>query len=548
MKVSAAQAILKVLEEHGANVVFGYPGSAIAPLYDALSHSRSIRHILPRSEQSAAHAASGYAKASGKVGVCIATSGPGATNLITGIATAYSDSIPMVAITGQVHSALVGRDAFQEADITGATNPFTKHNYLVRDADEITDVLREAFYIASTGRPGPVLIDIPVDIFSKTVEFKKFKQPSLRGYKPTYKGNALQMKRVAACLAQARRPVICVGGGCVNDNAADALGEFVKQTQIPVVTTLKALGAIPTDHPLNLGMVGMYGGAAARQAVYGCDTLMIIGARIGDRSINNAKIADRTGIHIIHIDIDPAEIGKNINANIPVVGSARDVLNDLNAHAIKTNVDKDWVLSLAALRKEERVKPCASGKPGFVTPTQVISALNQLTGGDCIVTTEVGQNQIWAAQTALVLSPRNFITSGGLGTMGYGLPAAIGAKIARPEKTVVAISGDGSLQMSLAELATIFENGMDIKILLLDNQALGMIREYQRTAYGENYFSVFLKGNPDFVKLADAFGILGERVTDNADILPALTRALSYKGAYFVDFMVDPLEPTSRLE
>lgn len=537
--MSASEAVLNVIAESGTDVVFGYPGSAIAPVYDALFSFDKIKHVLTRTEQSAAHAASGYAKESGKTGVCIATSGPGATNLITGIATAMSDSVPMVAITGQVDSSLLGSDAFQEADITGAVNPFCKHNYLIKSSEEIVKTLREAFFIASTGRPGPVLVDIPINFLTEKVEFTKYKKPSLQSYKPNYKGNTLQIKRAAECLKKAKRPLLYIGGGCCSDSAAAQINKFVKSTKIPVVSTLKAVGVVGDD-ALNLGMIGTHGKKCANFALSACDTLFIAGARIGDRSVGRVKNLNEENITVIHVDIDPAEIGKNLHANIPVVGDIANVMAAINDKNVTLSPEKDWILRLED--KLEKEKLChAKGflhKKNFVCPEYAVSVLNTVTGGDCIVSTEVGQNQIWTARNIKINTPRDFITSGGLGTMGFGLPAAIGASFAKSGKTVFALEGDGSLMMSVAELATIAEYNLDIKIILFNNNSLGMIREYQKNNFNARYSEVFPK-NPDFIALAKAFGIDGERVCESGGVKAAFERAKAHNGAYFVELCVD---------
>lgn len=537
--MTAAEAILNIISESGTDVVFGYPGSAIAPVYDALSKFDKIKHVLPKTEQSAAHAASGYAKSSRKVGVCIATSGPGATNLITGIATAYSDSVPMVAITGQVHSELVGRDAFQEVDITGATNPFCKHNYLISSADEIVDVLREAFYIASTGRKGPVLVDIPTNYLTQTVELTKYKKPSLISYKPNYKGNTLQIKRVVDCLKKAKKPLLYIGGGCCDTDASAELKKFIEKTNIPTVTTLKAVGAVSSDYTLNLGMIGTHGKKCANYALSTCDTLIILGARIGDRSLGKANLIDEDNINVIHIDIDPAEIGKNMHTNIPVVGSVQNVLSVLNERDFKVSCDKEWI---EALTIKSSIKEETPTKEGFINPEYVIECINNITNGDCIVSTEVGQNQIWAARNIKVNSPLSFITSGGLGTMGFGLPAAIGARFANKDKTIIAIEGDGSLMMSLAELSTVSQYNLNIKIILFNNNALGMIREYQKNNFNANYFEVFLDNNPDFTLIAKAFGIKSKKISNQDEVFNAIKEAFLYDGSYFLEIKTDPMQ------
>ena len=535
MRMRAAEAVLNIIAQSGTDTVFGYPGSAVAPIYDALFSFDKIRHVLTRGEQSAAHAASGYAKESGKTGVCIATSGPGATNLITGIATAMSDSVPLIAITGQVHSSLIGSDAFQEADITGAANPFCKHNYLIKSADEIQSVLQEAFFIASTGRKGPVLVDIPVNFLTETVDLQKYKKPDIKSYKPNYKGNTLQIKRAADCLKKAKRPLLYIGGGCCGEKASGEIRKFIKNTKIPAVSTLKAVGAVG-EGCLNLGMIGTHGKKCANFALSECDTLFVAGARIGDRSLGNAKNLDRDALCVIHVDIDPAEIGKNIKADIPVVGDIYNVMSAINEKNITLNPEKGWISSLEKMLSEEKKEFVK--KENFVCPEYAIEVLNSVTDGNCIVSTEVGQNQIWTARNIKINTPRDFITSGGLGTMGFGLPAAIGASFAGSGKDIFAIEGDASLMMSVAELATIAQYNLDIKIILFNNNALGMIKEYQKNHFGARYSEVFPK-NPDFIALAKAFGIEGERISDNKDIKDAILRAKSHKGAYFIEMCVD---------
>lgn len=539
MKLSGAEALLRVMANHGTDVIFGYPGAANTPLFDALYSFDKIKHILVRQEQGAAHMASGYAKATGKVGVCTATSGPGATNLITGIATAYADSIPMIAITGQVLTGLIGRDAFQEADITGATNPFTKHNYLVKDANDLPQILEDAYYIASTGRPGPVVIDIPMDVQQQMIDYQKPHAPALPGYKPTYKGNDLQIKRVAEAIGQAKRPLILAGGGCVG--AYQSLRTFVDKTGIPVANTMMALGVLPTDHPLSLGMLGTHGKKAANRAAHSCDTLIVAGARIGDRTINNTDLFAKRDMTIIHMDIDPAEIGKNLSATIPVVGNLGDILDKLSGFSYEIPFDAAWKEEILEIRSAPVV---FEKKAGAVNPRLVVETVNRLTGGDAIVATEVGQNQIWASNQALVQNPNFFLTSGGLGTMGFGLPAAIGAKVGRPDKTVICFAGDGSFQMNLQEMATMCQWGVAVKIILFNNGRLGMVREYQKHHFAERYYSVELSGNPDFVKLAGAYGIPAVRVSDEEQLEDALKTALQADGSYLVEIVVDPLEAT----
>ena len=549
MEMTGAQIIVEMLKDEGVTTIFGYPGAANAPIYDVLSKS-GIRHILTRHEQGAAHAASGYARVTGKVGVCMATSGPGATNLITGIATAYMDSIPIVAITGQVSTEMIGRDVFQEVDITGATEPFCKHNYLVKNINKLAEIIREAFYIASTGRPGPVLIDIPIDIQTKTVEYIQPGKPEIRGYKPTYKGHSLQVKRIIESIHQAKRPLICAGGGVITSGASTELIKIAETLNIPVVTTLMGIGAIPANHPLCLGMLGSHGVYAANQAVTKSDLLIIMGARAGDRATGNT---DKFAKHakIVHIDIDPAEIGKNLGTDIPIVGDVKTILKYLieQMNINKEEVDavrQEWIDTVTQWKNRKNAEDLynISTDSPYVNPKYVLKVLSDITNGNAIVTTEVGQNQIWAANHYCTVHPRSFISSGGLGTMGYGLPAAIGAKVGSPDSLVIAIVGDGSFQMSMQELGTMKQWDIDLKIILLNNKHLGMVREVQKLRYGKNYFAVTLDGSPDFVKLADAYGIPAKRITCNTQVKEALNAALEHKGSYLLEFMIDPEEST----
>ncbi|HHV98021.1 MAG TPA: biosynthetic-type acetolactate synthase large subunit [Clostridiaceae bacterium] len=541
MKISGARAIIKSLEKENVNVIFGYPGAAICPFYDALLDS-SIRHILTRNEQGAAHAANGYARATGKTGVCVATSGPGATNLITGIATAYMDSIPIVAITGQVSTELIGRDVFQEADITGATAPFCKHNYLVKNAKKLPYIIKEAFHIASTGRPGPVLIDVPIDIQNTEIEFNYPETVDIRGYKPNYKGHPMQIKKAAEEISKAKAPVICAGGGIINAEASAELLELAEKCCIPVTTTLMGKGAIPSLHRLSLGMLGSHGSPVANYAVNNADLLILLGARVGDRAIAAThKIAKKA--KIIHIDIDPAEIGKNIEVTIPIVGDVKNVLRDLISIVEKGNVD-EWNQKIQSFKSKHTVSYEDVNEGDTVKPKYMLSLLSEMVPDNTIVTTEVGQNQIWAANHFNVSRPRSFITSGGMGTMGFGLPSAIGAKIGTPESTVITISGDGSFQMSLQELGTIKQCKIGVKVVIFNNSRLGMVREIQRTKYRGRYSQVFLENNPDFVSLFGAYGFKGERVENNSQVRAAIERMLSNDEPYLLDCVVDPEEPT----
>ena len=541
MEITGAQALVKSLLAENVDTIFGYPGAAICPFYDALLDS-GIKHILTRHEQGAAHAASGYARATGKVGVCVSTSGPGATNLITGIATAYMDSIPLVAITGQVSTELIGRDVFQEVDITGATLPFCKHSYLVKDANLIPRIVKEAFYIASTGRPGPVLLDVPVDIQNAKVKYNYPEHIDIRGYKPTLKGHINQIKKAAEAFMQARRPVIVAGGGVITANAHWELQKLAETCDIPVATTLMGIGSMVSTHPLNLGMVGTHGSYIANYAVNHADLLVILGARVGDRAMGAAhNIAKRA--KIIHIDVDPAEIGKNIGTSIPIVGDAKNILSAM-VETVEPKSNKEWRDKLEQLKAERGPKYTMQEVSEYVQPKYLLEELSNVLDEKTVVTTEVGQNQIWAANFLKVKYPRTFITSGGLGTMGYGLPAAVGVSIGRPDACVINISGDGSFQMSLQELGTIKQYKLGVKIVILNNSRLGMVRELQRTKYRGRYSQVFLENNPDFVSLFAAYGFKGERVENNSQVRGAIERMLSSDEPYLLDCVVDPEEPT----
>lgn len=539
MTLTGAQAIVKALEMEKTEILFGYPGAAICPFYDALIDS-SIKHVLTRHEQGAVHAASGYARVTGRTGVCIATSGPGATNLITGIATAYMDSIPIVAITGQVSLEDIGKDVFQEADITGATSPFCKHSYLVKKAEDLPRVIKEAFHIASTGRPGPVLIDIPIDVQNRKIDFKYPQKIDIKGYKPVYKGHPMQIRKIAEALETAKAPIICAGGGVINANASSALLKLVEQCRIPVVTTLMGIGSLPSQHPLNLGMLGSHGVYTANYAVSNADLLIILGARVGDRAMGRAgQIAKKA--RIVHIDIDPAEIGKNIGAAIPVVGDVKLILEELLENVQCGDVE-NWVNTLLETKRNHPLSILGSGNT--VNPKYFLATLSEVLEDNAVITTEVGQNQIWSANYYRVEKTRTFITSGGMGTMGYGLPAAVGAKFAAGDRVVVAIAGDGSFQMSMQELGTIKQNRLGVKIVIFNNSRLGMVRELQKNKYGGRYSQVFLEENPDFVKLAEAYGIRGERITSDEEVPQAIEKMLATKEAFLLECIVDPEEGT----
>lgn len=541
MKITGAQAIVKSLENEKVDIIFGYPGAAICPFYDALVDS-DIKHILTRTEQGAAHAANSYARVTGKVGVCVATSGPGATNLITGIATAYMDSIPMVAITGQVSSELVGRDVFQEADITGATASFCKHSYLVKDAKNLPKIIKEAFYIASTGRPGPVVIDIPIDMQTKEIEFEYPESVEIRGYKPHYKGHSLQIKRVVEAIAESKMPVICAGGGIIRAGAAKELVQFAEKCNIPIATTLMGIGSVPYDHPLNLGMIGSHGVYAANRAIHKSDLLIIMGARVGDRAVGSPNKIENNA-KVIHIDIDPAEIGKNIKVETPVTGDVKNVLQQLSEIAKKADSD-EWIDKINKIKEERKLTTEVNDENDFVNPKYVLSVLTKHIDENSIVTTEVGQNQIWAANWVGIKKPGTFITSGGMGTMGYGLPAAVGAKVGAPSEKVICIAGDGSFQMSMNELGTIKQNDIGVKVILFNNSRLGLVREIQKQRFCSRYSGVFLGENPDFLKLFDAYGFKGKRVDKNSQIEEAIKEMLSDDKPYLLECIIDPEEST----
>lgn len=541
MQISGAEAMVRSLELEQIKTVFGYPGAAICPFYDALLGT-DIEHVLTRNEQGAAHAASGYARATGKTGVCIATSGPGATNLITGIATAYMDSIPLVAITGQVASDLIGSDSFQEVDTTGATSPFTKHNYLVKSVQELPQIFREAFYLAQSGRPGPVLIDVPVDIQAEMLDFMYPDSVSLPGYRPDKVLDDNDMRALTELLNQAESPLICAGGGVISANASLLLQQVIGKHPIPVITTMMGIGAIPHDHPLYLGTMGSHGVHAANYALHHADLVILIGARVGNRAMGAAaEIARRA--KIVHVDIDPAEIGKNIRPHLPIIANATDVLKKL-LEADFSKISDDWQRKIDELRARQKKWPPEPLHRSAIYPPRLLEQLGQKTGPDAIITTEVGQNQIWAANHYPVQKARTFISSGGMGTMGYGLPAALGAKCGLPDRQVIAISGDGSLQMSLQELGTIKQQKLAVKIILFNNNRLGMVHEIQSLKYNKRYSQVFLEENPDFMLLAAAYGFEHSRISHNEEIPAALDQLLASDKPYLLECVVDPQEST----
>ncbi|MEI8349241.1 MAG: biosynthetic-type acetolactate synthase large subunit [Candidatus Omnitrophota bacterium] len=534
--MNGARILIESLLKEKVEVMFGYPGGQVLPIFDAL-YDAPIRFILTRHEQAAAHAADGYARATGKVGVCLATSGPGATNLTTGIATAYMDSIPMVAITGQVKTFLIGNDAFQEADVTGITRPITKHNYLVKDIKDLARIIQEAFHIASTGRPGPVLIDIPSDIQQQNYEFIWPEEVNIKGYKPTYFGHPGQIKRAAKLIVQAKRPIIYAGGGVITSGAHRELKILAEKIKAPVTMTLMGLGGFPGTHELSLGMLGMHGTAYANHAIMESDLIIAVGARFDDR-VTGRLDAFAKGAKIIHIDVDPSSISKNVGAEIPVVGDARNILGQLLEEIKKVPDTKEWLKTIEGWKKKY---PLSYKDKTKISPQYVMEQIYSITAGDAIIATEVGQHQMWAAQWYKYLYPRTFISSGGLGTMGFGFPAAMGAKIAFPEKLVFDIAGDGSIQMNIQELATCVCNKINVKVIIFNNGYLGMVRQWQELFYKKRYSHVCITA-PDFVKLAQSYGAEGIRITKKEEVRKALEKAMSIDNTVFVDIQVEPEE------
>ena len=539
MKMKASQAILEQLKLHGVQVMFGYPGGAVIPFYDAIYSEEDIRHVLVRHEQDAGHMAEGYAKVTGKVGVCIATSGPGATNLVTPIADAYMDSIPILAITGQVKTEAIGTDAFQEADITGITMPIVKHNRLVKVAAEIPEAIAEAFYIASTGRPGPVLVDIPSDLQRQDIDYRPVNQLEIRSYKPTYRGHPIQIAKAAQAIAAAEKPVLYIGGGCVASGCQKELVELAERTNIMVTNTLLGKGAFPDTHDLSLMMLGMHGTEYSNYAVHHCDLLIAVGARFDDRV--TGKLDEwAPKAKVIHIDIDPAEISKNVEAHIPIVGDARMVLQEL-LKVVKPRPADAWT---AELKDRRRNYPLSyQVNHGEISPQWMIEQIWKHTRGEAIVATDVGQHQMWAAQYYKCSETRQFLTSGGLGTMGFGLPAAIGAKVGRPDKDVWLITGDGSFQMTLKELMTAAAEGVCVKVCIINNRSLGMVRQWQQLFWQSRYSAVDLGEYPDFVRLAEAYGCVGMRVRTPEDVADALDQSDRIRNVpVVIDVRVAPQE------
>ncbi|MBQ9453959.1 MAG: biosynthetic-type acetolactate synthase large subunit [Desulfovibrio sp.] len=542
MECTGAQILLESLKREGVDVLFGYPGGAVITIYDALPQFPELHHIHVRHEQGAVHAADGYARASGKTGVCLVTSGPGATNTVTGIATAYCDSIPLVVFTGQVPTHLIGNDAFQEVDIVGITRPCTKHNFLVKDVTKLALTIRQAFYLARSGRPGPVLVDLPSDVMVAKTEFVWPEEVSMRSYNPTYKPNLNQLRRAVEELAQAERPVLLVGGGVIMSNAATALTDLARKLHIPVASTLMGLGGFPATDPLWLGMVGMHGTYAANMAINNADVLMCVGARFDDRV--TGRLADfAPKARIVHIDIDPTSIRKNVEVHVPVVGDCRLALEGMAEICSAKLANKNWhdayASWLTAVGNWKKDKPLSYQKGDVIKPQQVVEELYAITGGDAVITTEVGQHQMWVAQFFAFNEPRTLLTSGGLGTMGYGFPAAMGAQIALPGKKIIAVAGDGSLQMNIQEMATIVANKLPVKVVILNNRYLGMVRQWQELFYHRNYSSTDMEAQPDFVKLAEAYGAEGYRISDPAELRSVLEKALASPNPAIIDVVVE---------
>ncbi len=544
MRLSGAGIVIESLIQEGVTTIFGYPGGVITDIYDYLEKS-PIRHYLVRHEQGAVHMADGYARSSGKVGVCLVTSGPGATNTVTGIASAFMDSIPLVVFTGQVPTPLIGNDAFQEVDIVGITRPCTKHNYLVKKVEDLAGIIRESFYLARSGRPGPILVDLPKDVLQNKTEFKYPKKVEMRSYRPTYSAHSGQIEKAVAQIMKARRPVIYAGGGVVSSRSSRELKALAESMTIPVTTTLMGLGGFPGRHPLSLGMLGMHGTYWANMAVAQCDLLIAVGARFDDRVTGKVDLFAPEA-RIIHIDIDPTSIRKNVSVDIPIVGDCKDALDKLNQTLHKQG-KSDWLKMrqpwIEQIKEWKETHPLTYEQgPDVIKPQFVVEKIYEVTQGRAIIATEVGQNQMWAAQFYHFDQPNSFITSGGLGVMGYGFPAAIGAQVACPDRIVIDIAGDGSIQMNIQEMATAVANQVPVKIAILNNGYLGMVRQFQELFYEKRYSQTFLKGNPDFVKLAEAYGAAGLRASRPEEVVPVIKKALTIKGPVIMDFVVCPEE------
>jgi acetolactate synthase-1/2/3 large subunit len=540
MELTGAQIMMEVLKEEEVDTIFGFPGGVVIDLFDELAKT-DIRRVLVRHEQGAVHAADGYARASGKTGVCLVTSGPGATNTVTGIATAYMDSIPLVVFTGQVPTQLIGNDAFQEVDIVGITRPCTKHNYLVQSAEDFPRIIKEAFYLARSGRPGPVLVDIPKNVTKDTFDYTPLKEVRLKSYNPTYNPNMKQLRKAVDLIKESERPVIFAGGGIILSKAAAELTEFARKTQIPLTTSLMGLGAFPGTDPLWLGMIGMHGTYRANMSTSACDLIISIGVRFDDR-VTGKTDTFASQAKIVHIDIDPTSIRKNIPVTIPIVGDCKtslSLLNDLVEQADLEDLGARREKWFAQIEEWKSTKPLAYKQEDTIKPQFVVEKLYELTNGEAIITTEVGQNQMWAAQYYHFSQPNHFITSGGLGTMGFGLPAAIGAQIACPDKLVIDIAGDGSIQMNIQEMATAVQCCLPVKVAILNNAYLGMVRQWQELFYDKRYVCTDMDCAPDFVKLAEAFGAVGLRASKPEEVEAVIKEGLSVPQPVIMDFNVD---------
>jgi acetolactate synthase-1/2/3 large subunit len=542
MKLTGAQIILECLKREGVQHIFGYPGGAVIDLYDELTRCSEIKHYLVRHEQAAVHAADGYARASDKVGVALVTSGPGATNTVTGIASAHMDSIPIVVFTGQVPTALIGNDAFQEVDIVGITRPCTKHNYLVTDIKDLARTIHEAFYIARSGRPGPVLVDLPKDVQQVSIKPEFPQEIKIKSYSPTFNANPRQVKRALEMILEAKQPVLYTGGGIIHANAAEELTKLAEALQIPVTSTLMGLGGFPGVHPLWLGMLGMHGTYSANMAVAQSDVLIAVGARFDDR-VTGRLDAFAPHAKIVHIDVDPSSISKNVVVHIPIVGDCRDALHQLNNLVTKQeprdwpSEREEWLEKIKGWQKKHPLKYKKS--KDVIKPQLVVEKLWEVTQGDAFITTEVGQNQMWAAQFFRFKRSRHFMTSGGLGAMGYGFPAAMGVQVAKPNEIVIDIAGDGSILMNIQELTTVVENNLPVKVAILNNAYLGMVRQWQQLMYEKRYSSTCLSAQPDFVKVAEAFGAVGLRATKPEEVEPVIRQAMETPRPVIMDFVVD---------